>query len=201
MKLLSFPENQDEFNFALFHFLAANRCREMTQDSSVIMRFILWRQFHFGGDVNLWCLFNEELKYFCQNVRGLWSSISFPSAALTFFHGVSSLGWPTCEPPDAADNEDMSDLSKCHKEFQVGLVGPRGSSWSSACWQRSSNRNRKSRGMCLGDRDVTHDEWTSRRGNIHTSIWHLPWENKVICHHFTWDLFDKKEIKSGSPVT
>lgn len=136
MKLLSFPENQDEFNFALFHFLAANRCREMTQDSSVIMRSILWQQFNFGGDVNLWWLFNKELKHFCQNVRGLWSSISFPSAALTFFHGVSSLGWPTCEPPDAADNEDMSDLSKCHKEFQVGLVGPRGSSWSSACWQK-----------------------------------------------------------------
>lgn len=41
------------------------------------------------------------------------------------FHDAGSSGRPNREPSDAADNEDTSDLSKCHKEFRVVFV-PRG---------------------------------------------------------------------------
>ena len=41
------------------------------------------------------------------------------------FHDVGSSGRPNREPSDAADNEDTSDLSKCHKELRVVFCAQR----------------------------------------------------------------------------
>lgn len=51
--------------------------------------------------------------------------VSFLTDSFDIFHDFSSSGRPDGEPSDAADNEDASDLSKCHKDFRVVFRGRR----------------------------------------------------------------------------